>query len=155
MSTETTAEPELIYPDSDGEPMGDNSHQIDLMITLYQWLADRFAGRDDVAVHTNLIWYPVEGRPDLCRAPDVMVVFGRPPGRRGSYKQWEEANTAPQVVFEIYAPGNRPTDLLDKFFFYDRFGVEEYYFFDPDAPAMPGIGCKAIAQHAPPSPASR
>ena len=30
-----------------------------------------------------------------------MVVLGRPPGYRGSYKQWVEDNVAPQVVFEI------------------------------------------------------
>ena len=35
-----------------------------------------------------------------------MVVFGRPKGRRGSYRQWEEDNIPPQVVFEILSPGN-------------------------------------------------
>ncbi len=30
-----------------------------------------------------------------------MVVFGRPKGDRGSYKQWLENQIAPQVVFEI------------------------------------------------------
>ncbi len=129
---------EVVYPDTDGEPMGDNSHQLDLIIALYQGLTDHFAGRPDVAVHSNLIWYPVEGRPDVRRAPDVMVAFGRPPGRRRSYKQWEEDGVAPQVVFEIFAPGNKPKDLLDKFFFYERYGVEEYYFFDPDAPGLAG-----------------
>ncbi len=39
-------------------------------------------------------------------APDVMVVFGRPKGRRGSYKQWQEDNIAPQVVFAILSPSN-------------------------------------------------
>jgi len=138
MNAPATATPEIVYPESDGEPMGDNSHQIDLIIALFQSLTDHFAGRPDVAVHTNLIWYPVQGRPKLCRAPDVMVAFDRPRGRRRSYKQWEEDGIAPQVVFEIYAPGNKPQDLLDKFFFYERFGVEEYYFFDPDSPGFTG-----------------
>lgn len=42
------------------------------------------------------------------------------------------------MVFEIFAPGNKPKDLLDKFFFYERHGVEEYCFFDPDAPGLAG-----------------
>ncbi len=138
MNTAFAPEAEVVYPDTDGEPMGDNSHQLDLIIALYQGLTDHFVGRGDVAVHSNLIWYPVRGRPDVRRAPDVMVAFGRPPGRRRSYMQWDENGVAPQVVFEIFAPGNRPKDLLDKFFFYERYGVEEYYFFDPDAPSLTG-----------------
>jgi Uma2 family endonuclease len=61
-----------------------------------------------------------------------MVVFGRPKGDRGSYKQWEEENIAPQVVFEILSPGNRLKEMAKKFRFYDRYGVEEYYIYDPD-----------------------
>lgn len=138
MSAPLTLPPAVVYPDSDGEPMADNSLQAELMIALYQGLTDQFAQRPDVAVHTNLFWYPVEGRPDIVRAPEVMVIFGRPPQRRGFYKQWEEENVAPQVVFEIYAAGNKAKDLLDKFFFYDRYRVEEYYFFDPDEPSLSG-----------------
>ncbi|NEX15989.1 MAG: hypothetical protein C1943_04960 [Halochromatium sp.] len=29
-------------------------------------------------------------------APDLFVVFGRPKGRRGSYRQWEEDGIAPR-----------------------------------------------------------
>jgi Uma2 family endonuclease len=52
----------------------------------------------------DLLWYPVEGDNKLRQAPDVMVVFGRPKGDRGSYKPWEEDNIPPQVVFEILLP---------------------------------------------------
>jgi hypothetical protein len=61
-----------------------------------------------------------------------MVAFGRPKGRRGSYKQWEEDNIAPQVVFEVLSPGNTAEEMQDKYEFYNRFGVEEYYIYDPD-----------------------
>ena len=53
-------------------------------------------------------------------APDAMVVFGRPKGYRGSYRQWEEAGIGPQVVFEVLSPGNRPSKMIKKFQFYDR-----------------------------------
>ncbi|MFP4077191.1 MAG: Uma2 family endonuclease, partial [Halochromatium sp.] len=65
-------------------------------------------------------------------APDVFVVFGRPKGRRGSYRQWEEDDIAPQVVFEILSPSNSAKEMADKLAFYDRYGVEEYYVYDPD-----------------------
>jgi uncharacterized membrane protein YqiK len=64
-------------------------------------------------------------------APDALVVFGRPPGYRGSYKQWEEDGIAPQVVFEVLSPSNSEEEMEAKFDFYDRHGVEEYYFLDP------------------------
>jgi hypothetical protein len=61
-----------------------------------------------------------------------MVVFGRPKGDRGSYKQWQEDNLAPQVVFEILSPSNTSIEMAKKLLFYDRYGVQEYYVYNPD-----------------------
>jgi hypothetical protein len=91
-----------------------------------------FVDDPTVFVAGDLLWYPVEGQPTVRVAPDVLVALGRPKGYRGSYKQWEEGNLAPQVVFEILSPGNRPAEMIRKFDFYQRYGVEEYYIYDPD-----------------------
>ncbi|MEN9215355.1 MAG: Uma2 family endonuclease, partial [Gloeomargarita sp. DG_1_6_bins_138] len=91
-----------------------------------------FAGDANVFVAGDLLWYPVEGHPEIRVAPDVMVVFGRPKGERGSYRQWEEDNIAPQVVFEILSPGNRLMEMVKKLRFYEEYGVEEYYIYDPE-----------------------
>ncbi|ULB44117.1 Uma2 family endonuclease, partial [Limnospira fusiformis KN01] len=64
--------------------------------------------------------------------PDVMVAIGRPKVKRGSYLQWEEDDIAPQVVFEVLSPGNTLTEMAKKLDFYQRYGVEEYYIYDPD-----------------------
>jgi hypothetical protein len=80
----------------------------------------------------NLLWYAREGFPGERAAPDVFVAFGRPHGDRGSYKQWEEGDVAPQVVFEILSPGNREEEMAKKYLFYEEHGVEEYYIYDPD-----------------------
>jgi Uma2 family endonuclease len=72
----------------------------------------------------------VENRPEIRRAPDVMVVFGRPKGARGSYIQHLESGIAPQVVFEILSRGNRILEMSRKFDFYQTYGVEEYYVYD-------------------------
>jgi hypothetical protein len=61
-----------------------------------------------------------------------MVVLGRPKGDRGSYQQWNEDNIAPQVVFEILSPGNSQNEMDRKLLFYDRYGVLEYYIYNPD-----------------------
>ena len=74
----------------------------------------------------------MQGELSICTPPDVYVVFGRPKGYRGSWKQWEENNTPMTVVFEVLSPGNDPMEMADKHAFYDEYGVEEYYVYDPD-----------------------
>ena len=118
---------EIVYPDSDGQPMADNTKQfqwITVIKTNLDWL---FRDEEQVFVAGDLRWYPIEGNPKYRVAPDVMVVFGRPKGDRGSYKQWQEDNIAPQVVFEILSPGNTEGEMDRKLQTYARCGVEEYY----------------------------
>ncbi len=123
---------EVFYPDSDGQPMGENTLQIKWIISVYNGLEAVFRERDDVFIAADLFWYPIRGDAKRVLAPDIMVAFGRPKGERRSYKQWEEGNVPPHVVLEILSPGNRVNELARKFIFYERFGVEEYYEYDPD-----------------------
>lgn len=134
-----TSDPQvIIYPDSDGQPMSDNTRQFRWIVMIQQNLETWFAADPNVFVAGDLLWYPVEGEPKIRQAPDAMVVFGRPKGDRGSYQQWQEANIAPQVVFEIRSPGNSQTELDKKLLFYERYGVEEYYLYDPDRNDLSG-----------------
>lgn len=123
---------EIVYPESDGKPMADNSIQLRWIIVLVNNLTALFAERLDVWVGGNLMWYPVEGEPEIKNAPDVLVVFGRPKRERGSYRQWEEDNVPLTVVFEIQSPGNSTAEMDDKLTFYDEYGVEEYYLYNPE-----------------------
>jgi len=106
-----TVEEELLYPESDGKRMADNSKQFRHIVTTASNLEILFADNPNVFVIGDMLWYPVEGHPEIRQAPDVMVIFGRPKGDRGSYLQWREANIAPQVVFEILCnySGTPPT----------------------------------------------
>ncbi|MCS7311146.1 MAG: Uma2 family endonuclease, partial [Armatimonadetes bacterium] len=79
-----------------------------------------------------------EGNNQLCAAPDVMVVFGRPKGDRDSYRQWEEEGIPPQVVFEIASGSNTPSEWVNKTLFYERFGVQEFYIYDPEKNTLEG-----------------
>lgn len=130
--------PRVEYPESDGKPMADNTKQFRWILTIYTGIASLFKDRADVFVAGDLLWYPVEGDNKTRTAPDVMVVFGRPKGDRPSYKQWEEGGIPPQVVFEVLSPSNRLSELVEKFLFYQRFGVEEYYVYDPDTGRLDG-----------------
>ncbi|MGB7272755.1 MAG: Uma2 family endonuclease [Geitlerinemataceae cyanobacterium] len=130
---------EIIYPDSDGQPMSDNTKQFRWIVLIKENLEILFANDPNVFVAGDLFWYPVQGENKIRQAPDVMVVFDRPKGDRGSYKQWEEDNIAPQVVFEILSPGNRAGKMAEKLLFYQRYGVEEYYIYDPDDNELVGL----------------
>ncbi len=134
----------LLYPDSDGKPMAENTEQYRWIVILKENLEILFASAVDVFIAADLLWYPiqVESPPAPREAPDVMVIFGRPKGRRGSYQQWREDNIPPQVVFEILSPSNKTRrgedEMEEKLGFYQRYGIEEYYVYDPDTFALGG-----------------
>lgn len=121
----------LVYPDSDGKPLGENTLQFHWIVALFNAFEGLLDKRDDVFLAGDLFWYPVKGDPTIVTAPDIMIAFGRPKGHRKSYKQWEEKDIGPQVVFEILSPGNTAEELVDKHLFYQQFGVEEYYIYNP------------------------
>lgn len=131
-SVQPPCEPAIIYPDSDGKPMADNTKQFRCIVTIQGGLDALFKDHVDIFVAGDLLWYPIEGDNKIRMAPDVMVVFGRPKGDRGSYQQWREDNIPPKVVFEVLSPGNRLAEMIRKLRFYERYGVDEYYVYDPD-----------------------
>ncbi|MGE0887569.1 MAG: Uma2 family endonuclease [Blastocatellales bacterium] len=125
-------DPTIIYPDSDGKPMAENTRQYQYIVMLHTGIDSHFSNDPNVFVAADLLWYAVEGWPSIRCAPDVMVAFGRPKGHRGSYKQWAEGGIAPQVAIEILSPGNTQAEMKEKRAFYERYGVEEYIEYDPD-----------------------
>jgi Uma2 family endonuclease len=129
---------DVIYPESDGEPMAENTRQFEAIVTVKGNLDIVFHHEGNVFVAGDLFWYPVEGDNTIRRAPDVLVAFGRPKGHRGSYRQWEEQGIAPQVVFEIWSRSNRFGQMMETFHFYERYGVEEYYIYDPEEDSWEG-----------------
>ncbi len=130
--------PRNLYPDCDGQPMAENTLQYEWIVTIKGGIDAQFRDDPNVFVAGDLLWYAVEGHPELRCAPDTLVVFGRPKGYRGSYMQWAERDIAPQVVFEVLSPGNRAAEMQRKFEFYQKHGVEEYYLYDPEGARLDG-----------------
>lgn len=144
---------QILYPQSDGKPMAEGTEQYDWIVMIKENLEILFAHNPKVFIAADLLWYPVpvpEGTPDAAieppsvrsQAPDVMVIFDRPKGRRRSYLQWQERNIPPHVVFEILSDSNRTRrgrkELQTKFNFYQTHGVEEYYIYDPETSKLQG-----------------
>jgi Uma2 family endonuclease len=144
MTTFLSFDEDLLYPESDGEPMAESTEQYRWIVMIKENLEIQFANQANVFIAADLFWYPIQVKtpPAPRQAPDVMVVFGRPKGGRRSYKQWEENDLPAQVVFEILSASNKTRDGLEamdfKFLFYQRYGVEEYYIYDPDEFTLEG-----------------
>lgn len=121
----------LVFPDSDGQPMAENTRQYEAIVTL-KGNIEAFVPADAFVAGDHLIY--VDSRDPAARqAPDVYVAFGRPRGHRGSYKVWEEDGVFPHVVFEVLGPSNTAGEMRAKRRFYFTHGAEEYYEFDPEA----------------------
>ncbi|WP_439631620.1 Uma2 family endonuclease [Gemmata sp.] len=133
MASPTT--PAVHYPDDDGLPMSDNTWQFNWIVLLHSNLDVQYRNDPDVFVAGNHLIYAVQGSVCTRQAPDVYVAFGRPKADRGSYKVWEEGGLFPQVVFEVWSPGNRFEQMQDKFEFYQTHGAEEYYIVYPEFPS--------------------
>jgi len=118
----------IFYPCSDGKPMADDTLQYQWMVTIKEGL-ETLLPNDFIAA--DVFWYPVKGNPKIVYAPDVMVALGRPKGYRSSYRQWQEGNIAPQIVFEVLSNSNSVKEIAKKLDFYSTYQVQEYYVYDP------------------------
>lgn len=123
---------EIDYPSRDGRPMAETDTHRDELMAAIESLQARYADRDDVYVAGDLLIYYEEGNPKARFAPDVFVVFGVPKRQRRVYKLWEE-RVAPAFVLELSSRGTWVEDAGNKKALCARFGVAEYFLFDPEA----------------------
>ncbi len=126
---------EIFYPESDGQPMGETELHRDEIVYLIEAFRERFEMETDVHVSGDLFFYYRQGDPKSVVCPDVMVIRGIPPGRRRTYKLWEEGKV-PCLVVEVTSESTVQEDLTRKKALYERLGVEEYVLYDPLAEAL-------------------
>jgi Uma2 family endonuclease len=122
---------EVVYPDSDGQPMAETGVHVLAILYLIGTLKQLFRARDDVYVTGDMFLYYEEGKPKSRKAPDVMVVKGVPsaPERR-SFKVWVE-KAVPCFILEATSKETANEDQGAKRLLYQRLGVREYFLFDP------------------------
>lgn len=124
----TTVDP--LYPDSDGEPVGETEYHWVAIWHLYGALAHWYRQRDDVHLAGDMLLYYEKGNPSAVRGPDIMVskgVHGK--HFRRSFRTWEEG-VVPAVIIEITSAKTRDEDQGPKPLIYAGIGVKEYFMFD-------------------------
>lgn len=113
---------EIVYPESDNQPMAETEAHRDEMIDLVQALQYHYRDQDDVYVGGNLFLYYEEGNLQAVVAPDVFVVHGVPKlvvrggveEKRRTFQLWQEGR-APSMVIEVTSEhtgreGHRPQE---------------------------------------------
>ncbi len=121
--------PEIEYPESDGEPMGETDLHRWWMIRIYDLLSYRYRGQR-VYTGSDLLLYYTEGIPRDFVVPDDFVVLDCEPGMRRTFKTWEEGRV-PNVVFEVTSRYTKKRDQVFKPLTYAQIGVKELFLFDP------------------------
>ena len=121
---------DVVYPESDGKPMADNLTQGRVIRTLVMGFDCLYAGQPDVLVGGDFFWYPVKGDPKIVIAPDVLVIQGTPKVELRSYRQWEHGG-GPILAVEVLSHSNTWAEMARKLAFYQRYGTQEYWVFDP------------------------
>ena len=122
---------QIEYPESDGMPLGETDLHRDWMFRILEILRLRYRGQR-VYLASDLLVYYEEGDLTKFVVPDDFVVKDCEPGRRRTFKIWEEGK-GPDVVFEVTSRGSRREDQETKPELYAALGVKEYFSYDPTA----------------------
>ena len=123
-------DPNIEYPDSDGEPMAENEEQLYAMLDAITTLREWYADRADVHVGGDLLVYYRMNDNETRVAPDVFVSFGSDKALRSSWIVWREGK-APDIVMELASGSIWRRDMREKRDIYAEMGVTEYWRFDP------------------------
>ena len=123
-------DPNIFYPEEDGEPMADNDDQRRAIVYASEALGIYFQDRLDVYVSADILIYYRMNEVDSRVAPDLLVSFGVSDHNRGSYFVWRE-DKPPDFVMEVASPRTYLNDVGVKRDIYAGMGVTEYWRFDP------------------------
>lgn len=98
---------------------------------LRDGLMARYLDAPDVAVFCRLGWFPDRGDTRIRLDPDLMVVFGRPPGHRKSYRTWAEDDVAPAFLIEVRSEDDTDADYRRRLGRARAYGVQEVLLIAP------------------------
>ena len=122
------------FPDSDGEPISDNTLQVQWIVMMFTNIHAMYHDRrKDVFVAMDHLIYLDSNNPKRRIAPDVYVAYGRPDHHRGSYKLWQENSVFPQVIIEVLSPKNSRSEMAQKRKIYEQQRCEEYIEIEPES----------------------
>ena len=137
-------DPNIHYPDSDGEPLAESDYQFYPLTDTVRTLGLHFSDRPDVYVAGNMLVYYRVNDVSARLAPDVFVVFGVDDHLHRSYFVWREGK-APDFMMQIASESTVNNDTGEKRNRYAELGVSEYWRFDPTGECLePPLQCDLL-----------
>ena len=132
MTTGTTGQKKVVYPETDGKPLPDGEYQAPIYREIVGAVETHFSDRPDVHVNGNTMFYYEQGNPRRVVSPDCYVAFGVDVTailRNNTYLLWD-VGKPPDFVLEIGSSSTASNDLSTKRDLYARLGIGEYWRFD-------------------------
>ena len=128
------------YPTSDGRPVAETPLHYRRLADAAHALTTLFDSRPDAYVGVNMLVYDEPGNPRRHLSPDIFIAFGVEDRYRDIYKLWQDRR--PSFILEVTSKTTRREDERKRSR-YARWGVEEYFMYDPRAeymnPALAGL----------------
>jgi Uma2 family endonuclease len=113
--------------------MPEGTWHFELRSLVYDFLTLAFGDRAAIGSDQFVYWDPTN--PRVCLAPDAFVCLGAKDEHFGSWKVWERG--VPQVAVEIASNSEGEWSWAEKFARYQKLGVSELVWFDPELPKQP------------------
>ena len=135
---------ELRLPSEEDEPVTQGTDQLVAIVDCFNSLRLHWRGRRDVFVgadqfvHWDRSYHSRKNPTNPPLAPDVYVAFGVADRPRLSYVVWEEGKP-PDFVLEVVSPSSRRRDEKEKPLAYAKYGVPEFFLYDPAAKPAPAL----------------
>ncbi len=138
--------PKLELPETDGMPMEDAWHRLQMNL-LIDSLVYHWRDRNDFFVAGNMfIYYSLEqaqgiiqGKP-YYRGPDFFVVLNTEFRERSYWVVWEEDGRYPDVIIEFLSPSTARIDKTIKKELYEKvFHTDEYFWYEPRSRELAGF----------------
>ena len=101
------------------------------MVEARHALDNYFVSRPNVYLGMDMLVFDKEGDNTECLAPDLFVTFNVRRPMEKSYRIWE-VGKPPDVVWEFGSASTWKGDATTKKKRYQRWGVSEYWLFDPE-----------------------
>jgi hypothetical protein len=96
-TTRLAAPEDIEYPESDGEPIAENTEQYDWIVLIKEGLEGVFRDDPNVFIAADVFWYPVERNNKIRRAPDVLVASAAPRDAAARISSGARAGSRPRA----------------------------------------------------------
>jgi Uma2 family endonuclease len=107
-------------------PTADHNELVDYIIQILRW---QYADTN-FTIHREINFYSTDEQKEKPLYPDTFIIKGKQKLRPRSIRLYKDI-PAPSVIIEVLSDNTVPNDLVEKPESYAKWGVKEYFVYDP------------------------